>query len=79
MSALKDVISMKFKAMQSDGILLHREGKNGDHIILELVKGKLSLIINLGKSYSLRNSNIIIKYYWTRVYFCLLSRLKSIV
>eukprot|EP00076_Gallus_gallus_P049548 XP_428089.4 contactin-associated protein-like 4 [Gallus gallus] len=48
MSALKDVISMKFKAMQSDGILLHREGKNGDHIILELVKGKLSLLINLG-------------------------------
>ncbi|NXJ05181.1 CNTP3 protein, partial [Odontophorus gujanensis] len=48
MTALKDVISLKFKAMQSDGILLHREGKKGDHIILELVKGKLSLLINLG-------------------------------
>ncbi|XP_067425303.1 contactin-associated protein-like 4 isoform X2 [Emydura macquarii macquarii] len=47
-SALKDVISLKFKTMQSDGILLHREGQNGDHITLELVKGKLSLFVNLG-------------------------------
>uniref|UniRef100_A0A672VCJ7 Contactin associated protein family member 4 n=1 Tax=Strigops habroptila TaxID=2489341 RepID=A0A672VCJ7_STRHB len=35
------VISLKFKTMQSDGILLHREGQNGDHITLELIKGKL--------------------------------------
>ncbi|XP_032848795.1 contactin-associated protein-like 4 isoform X2 [Tyto alba] len=48
MSALKDVISLKFKTIQSDGILLHREGQNGDHITLELIKGKLSLLINLG-------------------------------
>uniref|UniRef100_A0A663EZ76 Contactin associated protein family member 4 n=1 Tax=Aquila chrysaetos chrysaetos TaxID=223781 RepID=A0A663EZ76_AQUCH len=48
MSALKDVISLKFKTMQSDGILLHREGQNGDHITLELIKGKLSLLFNLG-------------------------------
>nr|XP_014432168.1 contactin-associated protein-like 5 [Pelodiscus sinensis] len=48
MSALKDVISLKFKTMQSYGILLHREGQNGDHITLELVKGKLSLFIHLG-------------------------------
>ncbi|XP_074669083.1 contactin-associated protein-like 4 [Strix aluco] len=48
MSTLKDVISLKFKTMQSDGILLHREGQNGDHITLELIKGKLSLLINLG-------------------------------
>ncbi|XP_068523454.1 contactin-associated protein-like 4 isoform X2 [Anas acuta] len=48
MSTLKDVISLKFKTMQSDGILLHREGQNGDHITLELLKGKLSLLINLG-------------------------------
>uniref|UniRef100_A0A8C5TKK8 Laminin G domain-containing protein n=1 Tax=Malurus cyaneus samueli TaxID=2593467 RepID=A0A8C5TKK8_9PASS len=47
-NALKDVISLKFKTMQSDGILLHREGQNGDHITLELTKGKLSLLINLG-------------------------------
>ncbi|XP_014797567.1 PREDICTED: contactin-associated protein-like 4 isoform X3 [Calidris pugnax] len=48
MSALKDVISLKFKTMQSDGILLHRKGQNGDHITLKLIKGKLSLLINLG-------------------------------
>ncbi|XP_073201039.1 contactin-associated protein-like 4 isoform X4 [Lepidochelys kempii] len=48
MSALKDVISLKFKTMQRDGILLHRGGQNGDHITLQLVKGKLSLFINLG-------------------------------
>uniref|UniRef100_A0A674GBX8 Contactin associated protein family member 4 n=1 Tax=Taeniopygia guttata TaxID=59729 RepID=A0A674GBX8_TAEGU len=47
-NALKDVISLKFKTMQSDGILLHREGQNGDHITMELTKGKLSLLINLG-------------------------------
>ncbi|NXL92298.1 CNTP5 protein, partial [Alectura lathami] len=48
MSSLKDAISLKFKTMQSDGILLYRAGKNGDHITLELLKGKLSLLINLG-------------------------------
>ncbi|XP_059348737.1 contactin-associated protein-like 4 isoform X2 [Ammospiza nelsoni] len=47
-NTLKDVISLKFKTMQSDGILLHREGQNGDHITMELTKGKLSLLINLG-------------------------------
>ncbi|NWZ70748.1 CNTP5 protein, partial [Acrocephalus arundinaceus] len=47
-NTLKDVISLKFKTMQSDGILLHREGQNGDHITMELTKGKLSLHINLG-------------------------------
>uniref|UniRef100_A0A8C4VP48 Contactin associated protein family member 4 n=1 Tax=Gopherus evgoodei TaxID=1825980 RepID=A0A8C4VP48_9SAUR len=50
MTALKDVISLKFKTMQSDGVLLHRGGQNGDHITLELVKGKLSLFINLGNA-----------------------------
>lgn len=73
MSALKDVISLKFKTMQSDGILLHREGQNGDHITLELIKGKLSLLINLGNSYSLITSNIVIRYYLTKTYFNLLS------
>uniref|UniRef100_A0A8D0FIF7 CNTP4 protein n=1 Tax=Strix occidentalis caurina TaxID=311401 RepID=A0A8D0FIF7_STROC len=46
MSTLKDVISLKFKTMQSDGILLHREGQNGDHITLELIKGKLGIYLN---------------------------------
>ncbi|KAL7988795.1 hypothetical protein Chor_007714 [Crotalus horridus] len=47
-TALKDVISLKFKTSQRDGILLHREGQNGDHITLVLANGKLSLLINIG-------------------------------
>ncbi|KAI4534041.1 hypothetical protein MG293_014901 [Ovis ammon polii] len=50
LSAIKDVISLKFKTMQSDGILLHREGQNGDHITLELRRGKLFLLINSGNA-----------------------------
>ena len=50
LSPIKDVISLKFKTMQSDGILLHREGQNGDHITLELRRGKLFLLINSGKT-----------------------------
>ncbi|XP_046935217.1 contactin-associated protein-like 4 isoform X4 [Lynx rufus] len=50
LSPIKDVISLKFKTMQSDGILLHREGQNGDHITLDLRRGKLFLLINSGES-----------------------------
>ncbi|XP_015414266.1 PREDICTED: contactin-associated protein-like 4 [Myotis davidii] len=46
LSPIKETISLKFKTMQSDGILLHREGQNGDHITLELRRGKLFLLIN---------------------------------
>lgn len=45
-SPIKEIISLKFKTMQSDGILLHREGQNGDHITLELRRGKLFLLID---------------------------------
>ncbi|XP_020832344.1 contactin-associated protein-like 4 isoform X2 [Phascolarctos cinereus] len=48
LSPLKDVISFKFKTMESDGILLHRKGQNGNFIMLELIKGKLFLFINSG-------------------------------
>uniref|UniRef100_A0A8C0MHT6 Contactin-associated protein-like 3 n=1 Tax=Canis lupus familiaris TaxID=9615 RepID=A0A8C0MHT6_CANLF len=47
-SPTKDVISLKFKTRQTDGILLHREGQNGKYITLELVKGKLILSLNSG-------------------------------
>ncbi|XP_039712473.1 contactin-associated protein-like 3 [Pteropus medius] len=50
MSPTKDVISLKFKTRQNDGILLHREGQNGKHITLELVKGKLILFLNSGNA-----------------------------
>nr|XP_006007056.1 PREDICTED: contactin-associated protein-like 4 [Latimeria chalumnae] len=48
MSTVKDTISLKFKTLQSVGILLHGEGQEGDYITLELMKGKLSLLISLG-------------------------------
>ncbi|XP_044834524.1 contactin-associated protein-like 5 isoform X3 [Mauremys mutica] len=48
MSTFKDVVSLKFKSMQGDGVLFHGEGQRGDYITLELQKGKLSLHINLG-------------------------------
>ena len=49
MSTFKDVVSLKFKSMQEDGVLFHGEGQRGDYINLELQKGKLSLHINLGE------------------------------
>lgn len=49
MSTLKDVISLKFKSIQGDGVLFHGEGQRGDHITLELQKGRLALHLNLGK------------------------------
>ncbi|XP_010607783.1 contactin-associated protein-like 4 isoform X1 [Fukomys damarensis] len=48
LSPIKDIISLKFKTMQSDGILLHRAGPSGDYITLELKRGKLFLLINSG-------------------------------
>ncbi|KAM6176573.1 contactin-associated protein-like 4 isoform 6-T6 [Erethizon dorsatum] len=48
LSPIKDIISLKFKTMRSDGILLHRAGPSGDHIRLELKRGKLFLLINSG-------------------------------
>ncbi|XP_072115590.1 contactin-associated protein-like 5 [Mobula birostris] len=50
MSTLKDAVLLKFKTMRSDGVVLHGEGQQGDHITLELKKGKLSLEINLGNT-----------------------------
>ncbi|XP_041116308.1 contactin-associated protein-like 5 [Polyodon spathula] len=56
MSTLKDVISLKFKSMQSDGVLVHGEGQRGDYITLELHHGKLALHINLDDA-KLRSSS----------------------
>ncbi|KAG7317731.1 hypothetical protein KOW79_018766 [Hemibagrus wyckioides] len=50
MKILKDVIALKFKTGESDGVILHGEGQQGDYITLELRKGKLLLQINLGSN-----------------------------
>uniref|UniRef100_A0A8C7BUK3 Contactin-associated protein-like 3 n=1 Tax=Neovison vison TaxID=452646 RepID=A0A8C7BUK3_NEOVI len=47
-SPAKDVISLKFKTRKTDGILLHREGQNSKHVTLQLVRGKLILLLNSG-------------------------------
>ncbi|XP_058520158.1 contactin-associated protein-like 5 [Ochotona princeps] len=50
MSTLKDVISLKFKSLHRDWVLFHGEGQRGDHISLELQKGRLALHLNLDDS-----------------------------
>ncbi|KAM9851148.1 contactin-associated protein-like 5 [Aulostomus maculatus] len=47
MSTVKDVISLRFKSHQADGVLLHGEGQRGDYITLELNQGRLALYLNL--------------------------------
>ncbi|GAB1301266.1 Contactin-associated protein like 5-1 [Apodemus speciosus] len=58
MSTFKDVISLKFKSMQRDGVLFHGEGQRGDHITLELQKGRLALYLNLDDSKAQVSSNV---------------------
>lgn len=48
MKIIKDVIALRFKTSESDGVILHGEGQQGDYITLELHKAKLLLQINLG-------------------------------
>lgn len=48
MSTLKDVISLRFKSHQAEGVLLHGEGQRGDYITLELHRGRLDFYLNLG-------------------------------
>ncbi|XP_048858192.1 contactin-associated protein-like 2 isoform X2 [Brienomyrus brachyistius] len=50
MKILKDVISLKFKTLESEGVILHGEGQQGDYITLELRAAKLVLLINLGSN-----------------------------
>nr|XP_046260599.1 contactin-associated protein-like 5 [Scatophagus argus] len=50
MSTLKDVISLRFKSHQAEGVLLHGEGQRGDYITLELHRGRLDLYLNLDDS-----------------------------
>ncbi|CAB1448961.1 unnamed protein product [Pleuronectes platessa] len=47
MKIIKDVIALRFKTSESEGVILHGEGQQGDYITLELQKAKLLLQINL--------------------------------
>lgn len=48
MKIIKDVIALRFKTSESEGVILHGEGQQGDYITLELRRAKLLLQINLG-------------------------------
>ncbi|TNM96214.1 hypothetical protein fugu_015875, partial [Takifugu bimaculatus] len=50
MKIIKDVIALRFKTSESDGVILHGEGQQGDYITLELRKAKLLLQLNLGSN-----------------------------
>uniref|UniRef100_A0A671W9S1 Contactin associated protein 2 n=1 Tax=Sparus aurata TaxID=8175 RepID=A0A671W9S1_SPAAU len=50
MKIIKDVIALRFKTSESEGVILHGEGQQGDYITLELSKAKLLLQINLGSN-----------------------------
>ncbi|AWP20785.1 putative contactin-associated protein-like 2 [Scophthalmus maximus] len=50
MKIIKDVIALRFKTSESEGVILHGEGQQGDYITLELHKAKLLLQINLGSN-----------------------------
>ncbi|XP_032423129.1 contactin-associated protein-like 5 isoform X1 [Xiphophorus hellerii] len=52
MSTVKDVISLRFKSHQAEGVLLHGEGQRGDYITLELHRGRLDFYLNLDDSRS---------------------------
>ena len=64
---IKEVISLKFKTKENNGILLHREGPNDKHITLELIKGKLILFLNSGKR---KKKKCFGKYYLDESIFC---------
>ncbi|XP_047424668.1 contactin-associated protein-like 2a isoform X2 [Mugil cephalus] len=50
MKIIKDVIALRFKTSESEGVILHGEGQQGDYITLELRKARLLLQINLGSN-----------------------------
>uniref|UniRef100_A0A8C1LGR8 Contactin associated protein-like 5 like n=1 Tax=Cyprinus carpio TaxID=7962 RepID=A0A8C1LGR8_CYPCA len=48
-STVKDVISLRFRSHQAEGVLVHGEGQRGDFLTLELQRGRLILHLNLGE------------------------------
>ena len=46
----EDYIRLRFKTNTADGLLVFADGNQGDYIILELVRGRLYLNLDLGQS-----------------------------
>lgn len=62
MKIIKDVIALRFKTSESDGVILHGEGQQGDYITLELHRAKLLLQINLGEKHTHKHNMVFIRY-----------------
>ena len=44
----KDLIKLRFRTNQADGLLFFADSNQGDYVVLEMVHGKLYLNIDLG-------------------------------
>lgn len=65
---LEDDISINFKTLEQDGLLLHSEGIQGDLFTLELKRGRLYLHISLGTVYVVCWINKV-EIFWTCLYY----------
>lgn len=45
----KDLLKLRFRTNAADGLMLFADGNQGDYFILELVRGRLHLNLDLGK------------------------------
>ena len=43
-----DLLKLRFKTTQADGLLFYADGNQGDYLILEMIRGKLYLNYDLG-------------------------------
>lgn len=74
-STVKDVISLRFRSHQAEGVLVHGEGQRGDFLTLELQRGKLILHLNLddakpqssGRSSSVTVGSLLDDHHWHSV------------
>uniref|UniRef100_A0AAR2J853 Contactin associated protein-like 5a n=1 Tax=Pygocentrus nattereri TaxID=42514 RepID=A0AAR2J853_PYGNA len=69
-STVKNVISLRFRSRQAEGVLVHGEGQRGDYITLELQRGRLALHLNLGtkrKHTSVMSGSLLDDHLWHSV------------
>uniref|UniRef100_A0A8C5FGM1 Contactin associated protein-like 5a n=1 Tax=Gadus morhua TaxID=8049 RepID=A0A8C5FGM1_GADMO len=67
MSTVKDVVSLRFKSRQAEGVLLHGEGQRGDYITLELHRGRLALRSSGGRSVAVSLGSLLDDQHWHSV------------
>lgn len=47
----RDVIKLRFRTNEANGVILFADGNQGDYIVLELLRGRLYLNMDLGASF----------------------------